>query len=461
MTFSLLSSQELSTTLYASSISELKDHIANNVNDWDGGTLADHVGGTRIILTAGKHVPDPADLPINPKRRVTIEGQGEGATTVDMSGIAKPFIERDNSGNQIDGAAYRRIAVKDIEISGDQTAGSVGIRLSAIPYVRLERVHANYLDQGIVIEDGSYFADVVNCDARNNLNDGLTIQEGADGNPPNGTKIHNGEYAHNGGDGIYLHNTSGVTVDAYAELNDGYGIHASGCNGLNIMGSLELNGAGLTNPADVALSPDTATDTSVDGASISASFNTDSTCIWVGNANGVEIKGCRFRSSTAGTMGVYVDSAAMDVERTANSYVGQIDVGTSSLPTDELIDSQDGGAWETLRELGYESGDYVPLGDGSPIDNQFVDFADTTNAFQKQSTGGFFVPPNTKANLRLRFIATLSNDTAGETTYALPHPLSPKPIYGKISRFYCNSQTEDSFPRFRFEELCSDGSTGS
>jgi len=61
------------------------------------------------------------------------------------------------------------------------------------------------------------------------------------------------------------------------------------------------------------------------------------------------------------------DSALFRATDTGTVYQGdgsswnKIDLGVNSLDTESLVDANDGQAWETLREAGWETGDYVPM----------------------------------------------------------------------------------------------------
>lgn len=88
----------------------------------------------------------------------------------------------------------------------------------------------------------------------------------------------------------------------------------------------------------------------------------------------------------------------------------------SELTTESLVDADDDSAWETLRELGFESGDVVPI-DAYRHDKRAYSFTNTSYS----DNGGILdliVDYDNYPNedLYFKLIARLNNDTNGETT---------------------------------------------
>jgi hypothetical protein len=83
------------------------------------------------------------------------------------------------------------------------------------------------------------------------------------------------------------------------------------------------------------------------------------------------------------------------------------------------IQTVDGQMWATLREAGYESGDVIPIPNTcTPVYNNSSTITDTSYTFINQGVGGVQIPP--EINPQIRFVASLENDTIGETTEAYP-----------------------------------------
>jgi len=90
------------------------------------------------------------------------------------------------------------------------------------------------------------------------------------------------------------------------------------------------------------------------------------------------------------------------------------------------IQTVDGQMWATLREAGYESGDTIPIPNTcTPRYNNSSTFTDTSYTFINQGVGAVQIPP--EINSQIRFVASLGNDTNGETTEVYP-------LFNSVSR---------------------------
>jgi hypothetical protein len=108
----------------------------------------------------------------------------------------------------------------------------------------------------------------------------------------------------------------------------------------------------------------------------------------------------------------------MGLRRIFNEWREKVD-GTLTGPaieTGSIIDSQDGAAWETLRGMGYEKGDFLTLATLTPPAQRTASTASTT--FQSEfGLGDYIIPPNaiSKQSLQVRLIVRFEQVGAGET----------------------------------------------
>jgi|GEM_PF-6963629 len=96
------------------------------------------------------------------------------------------------------------------------------------------------------------------------------------------------------------------------------------------------------------------------------------------------------------------------------------DVGLSSplVSTEALVDASDGNGWETLRGLGFDSGDFVPLctvpvlgASAQTTSTSYVDIGSVSTA--AQTSLGLY--PSTTTGIRIN--VSLTNDTADGSTF--------------------------------------------
>lgn len=95
-----------------------------------------------------------------------------------------------------------------------------------------------------------------------------------------------------------------------------------------------------------------------------------------------------------------------------------------ALSTESIVDAQDGQAWETLRVAGFEKGDIIPISAGTTKYFAGADFTNTSNSFVEQTVGGSYLPASV-SDIKIRYVAHMKNDTAGETTYTYPKFTTP------------------------------------
>jgi len=94
------------------------------------------------------------------------------------------------------------------------------------------------------------------------------------------------------------------------------------------------------------------------------------------------------------------------------------EVDAESVKAVSLVDSIDDQAWETLRELGYESGDFLPvctvplLGGTASVSSTSYTNIGSINTASQTSLGTY---PSATTGIRIN--VSVTNDTSGESTF--------------------------------------------
>jgi len=93
------------------------------------------------------------------------------------------------------------------------------------------------------------------------------------------------------------------------------------------------------------------------------------------------------------------------------------------MPKSDFVHSDIGSALAILDNAGYDKGDIVPIVSFNPI-IQKLDETSTSYTYEAPNFAVLFnFADLPEGNIYVKFLAQLSNDTAGETTYAKIHDL--------------------------------------
>lgn len=356
--------------IYASSISTEQINNIESVNSISElSNRIEEIGGdAKYILPSGTFQPSASDLPLDftGLDNIVVEGAGERSTTIDVSGIESTVFDFDNQGD----IRYENAKLKDFMIRGDQTPGSIGVHLGKTSRWNLIDLHIHNLDRGVLVEDASYMGATYNINIDDCRQDGFLAREGSDGNAPNGLSILGESISkHNAGAGWRIEHPNGFNFGSYAEGNGGYGVQLIGVRGASINGAgLENNGAfldrdrdGDVEQADIGVSPRADTDAESGGIEITGChFNIgthDGTAVVLGDAKGVSIENCNFRSSGPGQWALGVNNTISEVSFRDNRFPPNGNVSSireavgADVPVATNPNAINGGEWHD-RDFG-------------------------------------------------------------------------------------------------------------
>jgi len=215
----------------------------------------------RITLPSQTTItPDPANLPVQLGQNVEVDGQG---AVIDMSGIGKRIFEHDRSAANVD-PDNRDLAstLRNIKVTGDETAGSQFLLGSNVPHIHLDRVWIGGLDDAIVLQDGCHFSVLNHVWVKNCSGNGIVLKEGPDGSKPNGVRlIRTSTLKCNRG--VVVRQCAGTTLIGNSEDNELWNVLTDGVSGFDLSGnfegggeSLDRDGDGTADPASIGISPD-------------------------------------------------------------------------------------------------------------------------------------------------------------------------------------------------------------
>jgi hypothetical protein len=296
----------------------------------------------RLIITLPSETtltPSEDDLPLVLGQWVTIDGQNSSIDVPD--GYDGNVIEHIRSTPVVESPNRdRRSQVQNLSIIGDQTDGSVGMYIAQVPFFRTENVDIFGLSRGIVLEDGTFFANILGTQVKNHTVCGIELRAGPGGSKPNGSRLQvsvlHGDRTNNPADGIRVRNAAGVRINGNAETNNGYNILLDSVRGCDITGTfesggfkLDRDGDGNIDPVSIGIDPD---DDGQGGRSRGVSihgahFNHgDAVGVLAGSVTGLDIRGCNFRGTPD------TDGLAVGIGHLATD----VNVSTSNRFDDEL-----------------------------------------------------------------------------------------------------------------------------
>ena len=291
---------EINTTRHAETVAEAGQIIADttvNIGNADQ-------GGLKITLPSGVLSPDAADLPLTLKEGFVIEGQGNKATQIEPpAGYAGNVIEYDASG---EGKAATRVVLRDLSIFGDGTAGSVGVYLNNAHKWRIEGCKINGFGVNLDAR-ASFNGEVVSSIISGSVSDNVSLSKTSDA-ATNGIVFLGGNIQNAGVNGIFAQQVNGLHIyGTRIEKSAEYGVRTTTSSAIDIEAYFESNGRSLDRDGDgniesaqIGLSPDPDTDSrsfavDISGSQIAlASGNARDVGVKIGEVTGVEISGSDF-----------------------------------------------------------------------------------------------------------------------------------------------------------------------
>jgi len=139
----------------------------------------------------------------------------------------------------------------------------------------------------------------------------------------------------------------------------------------------------------------------------------------------------------------------VDEARTVEGALARVDAETvvsDSVDTNSLTDGDDGGAWETLREIGYESGDVMTLGQveakGAESGNSNTSYADVAQT----DVGTLDLESAPKSQVRLKYSCLVSLTDAGDTVFSRPQVANNDGLFSVLDELEVSFTGGTGFP---------------